>query len=327
MGAGHSHAIPDNGNEKALWWALGLTSTFLIVEAVAGFLTNSLALISDAAHMLTDSAALAIALLAMRIGRRPVDAKRTFGYSRFEILAAAMNAVLLFLVAFYILYEAYQRVMHPAQIQSSVMLAVAVLGLVINLISMRMLHGGKDHSLNLKGAYLEVWSDMLSSLGVIIGALIIRWTGWSWVDSVVAIGIGVWVLPRSWMLLKESLNVLLEGIPAGIEFIQIETAILAIPGVSSLHDLHVWAISSNKISLTVHVVREPGDTGYASLLTAIRQMLAERFNIHHATVQLEDLPCEQDHPEHSFSAKHVGHDHEHGNAHDHAHGHSGHAHP
>lgn len=301
MGAGHSHAIPGSQNERALRLALLLTTTFLIAEVIAGFLTGSLALISDAAHMFTDAAALAIALVAVRIGKRPADSRRTFGYYRFEILAAAFNAILLFLVAIYILIEAYQRLKNPQEIQSTGMLIVAVLGLGINLVSMRLLSGGKEHSLNVKGAYLEVWSDMLGSIGVIAGALIIRFTGWSWVDSLVAVAIGLWVLPRTWLLLKESLNVLLEGVPEGIGVEQVQQALLAVPGVRSLHDLHVWTISSGKVSLTVHVVCAAAEMPNDRLLASIRSMLAEQFAIHHATVQLEQDPCEQANEGHSFS--------------------------
>lgn len=300
MGAGHSHVKPGQGNERSLWLALGLTSTFLIAEVAGGIMTKSLALISDAAHMFTDTAALAIALAAIRIGKRPADVRRTFGYYRFEILAACVNAILLFLVALYILYEAYQRLSSPPEIESMGMLVVATLGLVINLISMRLLSGGKEESLNVKGAYLEVWSDMLGSIGVILGAIVIRFTGWSWIDSVIAVAIGLWVLPRTWMLLKASLNILLEGVPEGIGLAEVEKAILEIPGVTCVHDLHVWAITSGKISLTVHAVCTDVSPNYPVTLKAIRSMLADRFDIHHATLQLEDHPCEQATELHAF---------------------------
>lgn len=302
MGAGHSHATPGGGNERALWFALILTTGFLVAEVIAGFLTGSLALISDAAHMFTDAAALAIALAAVRIGRRSADARRTFGYFRFEILAAAFNAILLFLVAMYIIYEAYQRLKSPQAIESMGMLIVAVLGLGINLVSMRLLSTGKDQSLNMKGAYLEVWSDMLGSIGVIAGALIIRFTGWTWVDSVVAVAIGLWVLPRTWSLLKDSINILLEGVPEGVALEEISQAIVALPGVRSLHDLHVWAISSGKVSLTVHAVYTPGQP-QEQVLTSIRSMLAKQFDIHHATVQLEQEPCDQAEATHIFGPR------------------------
>lgn len=300
MGSGHSHGVSDGQNEKPLWIALALTSLFLTAELVGGILTNSLALISDAAHMFTDAAALAISLIAIRIGRRPADGKRTFGYYRFEILAAALNAMLLFMVALYILYEAYERLQNPPQIESSMMLIIAALGLVVNLISMRLLSAGKDSSLNMKGAYLEVWSDMLGSIGVIVGAVVIRYTGWGWVDSVIAVGIGLWVLPRTWVLLRESMNVLLEGVPEGVGIAEISTAICARPGVASIHDLHVWSISSGKTSLSVHIVGTDAPSTWPALVSSVRDMLAKDFEIHHTTVQVEESPCKQSGAVHEF---------------------------
>lgn len=300
MGSGHSHAAQQGQNERPLWIALVLTTTFLVAEIIGGILTNSLALISDAAHMFTDSAALAVSLAAIRIGKRPADSQRTFGYYRFEILAAAFNAILLFLVALYILYEAYQRLDNPPEIQSGTMLVVAAFGLVINLISMRLLSGGKDASLNVKGAYLEVWSDMLGSVGVIIGALVIRYTGWSWIDSAIAVGIGLWVLPRTWTLLKASMNVLLEGVPEGLGLDEVREALSRIPGVASVHDLHVWSITSGKSSLTAHIVQNEEVADSQALLLTIRELVASKYDIHHSTIQIESVPCEQSFEEHSF---------------------------
>ncbi|WP_281399800.1 cation diffusion facilitator family transporter [Sphingomonas rhizophila] len=192
-GGAHNHAA--GANSKMLAIALGLTTAFLIAELIGSFVFNSLALLSDAAHMFTDSAALAIALAAVKIGQRPADDARTFGYRRFEILAAAFNALLLFAVAGYVLWEGIGRFFEPAEVQSTGMLIVAAIGLVVNLIAMKLLSAGKESSLNVKGAYLEVWADMLGSIGVIVGALVIMFTGWQWVDPLVAIGIGLWVLP------------------------------------------------------------------------------------------------------------------------------------
>ena len=205
---------------------MALTTTFLIIEIVAGFITQSLALLSDAAHMFTDAAALAIALVAIKIAKRPADNKRTFGYQRFEILAALFNACMLFVVAIYILYEAYQRFSQPPEIQSLGMLSVAIIGLVINLISMRILFSSSKDSLNVKGAYLEVLSDALGSVGVIVGALIIYFTGWMWVDTLIAVLIGFWVLPRTWILLKQSINILLEGVPEEIDIEKLRNDLL-----------------------------------------------------------------------------------------------------
>lgn len=291
MGDGHSHAIPENKKETTLWIAFGLTTTFLVAEAIAGVWLNSLALLADAAHMFTDAAALGIALAAVRIARRPADAKRTYGYHRFEILAATFNALLLFAVAIYILYEAYQRFKSPADVQTTGMLVVATLGLIINLISMRMLSSGKDTSLNIKGAYLEVWSDMLGSLGVIVAAVVIYFTGWAWVDTLVAAGIGLWVLPRTWILLKESLNILLEGTPEGVSLDQVKAAIGQIESVTDVHDLHVWALTSGKNSLTVHVVHS-AEILSTVIITNVKNVVAERFNVFHTTIQCELVACQ-----------------------------------
>lgn len=292
MSAGHAHALPTTQNEKYLWMALALTSAFLVAEVIGGLLTGSLALLSDAAHMLTDASALAISLAAIRIAKRRADTRRTFGYHRFEILAATFNAMMLFGVAIYILYEAYQRLKSPAEIQSSGMLIIAAIGLVVNLISMWLLSSGKNASLNVKGAYLEVWSDMLGSLGVIAGALIIRFTGWTWVDPAIAIAIGLWVLPRTWVLLKESLNILLEGVPEGMDIDKVQSAMRVVPGVVSLHDFHLWALTSGKASLTVHVVYDPSYQVEAMLLPALKEILATEFDVYHTTIQFETIPCE-----------------------------------
>ena len=290
MSVGHDHGAA-GANEKNLRIVLALTASFMAAEVIGGIAFNSLALISDAAHMFTDAAALAIALVAIRIGKRAADHKRTFGYYRFEILAAAFNAVVLFLVAAYILYEAYQRFRSPPEIQSLGMLVIALLGLVINLVGMRMLRAGSQSSLNIKGAYLEVWADMLGSLGVIFAALVIYFTGWAWVDAVVAALIGVWVLPRTWTLLKESLNILLEGVPVDIALDEIEQGVLAVPGVREIHDLHVWALTSGKNSLTVHVVLAEG-ADEQTVLAAVTKTLAERFSMRHVTVQIEAAACD-----------------------------------
>lgn len=292
MSGEHSHALPNNQNEKVLWIAFALTTTFLIAEATAGFLLNSLALLSDAAHMFTDSAALGIALTAVRIAKKPADRFRTYGYHRFEILAATFNALLLFGVAIYILYEAWQRFRSPLEVQSVGMMIVASFGLVINMISIKLLSAGKDSSLNLKGAYLEVWSDLIGSVGVIVGAIIIYFTGWALVDTIVAVAIGLWVLPRTWVLLKESLNLLLEGVPLEIDFQEVEKEILSQQGVVSLHDLHLWGITSGKNSLTAHILMD-GTVESSELINSLQTKLAEKFSISHVTLQCESSLCSQ----------------------------------
>lgn len=294
MSAGHSHATVRAGHERKLWMALGLTGSFMIAEVIGAFVTGSLALLSDAAHMMTDALALAISLVAIQVAKRAADRKRTFGYARFEILAAAFNALLLFGVAFYILYEAYLRLQAPAEIQSTGMLVIAVLGLIVNLISMRLLSAASGESLNVKGAYLEVWSDMLGSIGVIIAAVLIMLTGWGWVDSVVAAAIGFWVVPRTWTLLKASMNVLLQGVPDGIDIDAVEQAIHAVPGVREVHDLHIWALTSGKNVLSTHLVVDPAPGSEQQVLAQVTELLHEQFDISHVTIQIEGAGFHQE---------------------------------
>lgn len=280
------HAIPTGTeNERRLKIALGLTGTFLIIEVIGGLWTGSLALLSDAAHMLTDVMALIIALLAIRIGKRAADDRRTFGYKRFEILAAALNAVVLFLVAFYILYEAYQRFQNPPDIEAGWMMAVAVAGLIINIISMRMLAKSSEHSLNVKGAYLEVLSDMVGSIGVIAAALIIKFTGWWQVDPILAVLIGFWILPRTWKLLSESINILLEGVPLGVDMKKLQADLKALPGIVEVHDLHVWAITSGSNSVTAHLLIASDAAGVALMEQA--QAVVKAHGIEHSNFQIE----------------------------------------
>ena len=310
QGHDHSHAVVTEGNARKLTIALMLTMTFLIIEVVAGLITQSLALLSDAAHMFTDAAALAIALAAIQIAKHPADNKRTFGYQRFEILAALFNASMLFFVAMYILYEAYQRFTQPPEIQSTGMLVVASIGLIINLISMKILMSSATESLNMKGAYLEVLSDALGSLGVIIGAVIIYFTNWYWVDTIIAVAIGFWVLPRTWILLKQSINILLEGVPEEVDIEKLRNDLLALDGVESIHQLKVWAITSKNIHLTVHLFAPNADR--KQLHHAAAEMLSHEHGIAEVTLQIEDdaeMNCQHTH-QHDEDEEH-GHSHQH----------------
>lgn len=287
--AGHAHRAQDVSS-VALTQALMLTGGFLTVEVVGGILTGSLALISDAAHMFTDTVGLAIALAGVKLAQKPADSRRTFGYQRFEILAAAFNALMLVGVALYILYEGYRRVVEPHPIQSWGMLIIATVGLIVNLISMRLLKGHEESSLNVKGAYLEVWSDMLGSLGVIVAALFIAATSWTWIDPLVAIGIGLWVLPRTWALLKETTNILLEGVPEGVDLDAITAALKAVQGVSDVHDIHVWALTSKAPSMSAHLVLADGHDSNAVRIAA-QLLLEQKFQIAHVTLQTEKTDC------------------------------------
>ena len=295
MSQHEAHSARSGLNKKKLWIAFLLTSIYLVVEVIGGLITGSLALLSDAAHMLTDASALAISLTAMHLATRPVNTKKTYGYYRFEILAAAFNALMLFFVAIYVLYEAYQRYFEPASIQSVGMFIIATIGLIINLISMWLLSTAKEKSLNIKSAYLEVLSDMLGSIGVIVGAVIIYYTGFVWVDTVIAVAIGLWVLPRTWILLKETTNILLEGVPEGMDIDDIQADMCKIPGIMSVHDFHLWALTSDKHSLTAHVVYNPDFDHEKQLLPALKKMLSKQYELDHTTFQFETTPCSKGH--------------------------------
>ena len=295
MGSGHSHGKASQavsgsaaGRHKSkLTWALGLTLAYMAAEVIGGLMTGSLALLADAAHMLTDAGGLALALAAIRFAERPATPRKTYGYLRFEILSALANAVVLLLLTFYILYEAYQRFLNPPEISSLPMLGVAVVGLGVNLISMRLLSAGSSESLNVKGAYFEVLADMLGSLGVILAAIVIMVTGWTLADPIIGAGIGLFIIPRTWTLLKQAVHILLEGTPPEVDITLLESAIRQIPGVTGVHDLHVWTITSGLDAMSGHVAI--GDPAAApGVLKAVRATLKEKFGIDHVTVQIED---------------------------------------
>ena len=291
MGGGHDHGTSEIRHERPLWWAFGLTLAFLIAEVIGGILTNSLALLSDAAHMATDVIALAISLVAVRLSRKPADAKRTYGYARMEAIGAMVNGLLLFAVAFYVLWEAAHRFSEPPEVASIGMMVIASLGLLVNLIAMRLLKTGSGESLNLKGAYLEVWADMLGSLGVIIAAVLIMVTGWRVVDPIVAVLIGLWVLPRTWTLLREAGQVLMQGVPTGLDIEIVRRALTEQPGVAQVHDLHIWALASRQPVMTAHLVLTDPTLNVDDLRRTVTQMLEDRFDIGHATLQVESSDC------------------------------------
>ncbi|MCR6732629.1 MAG: cation diffusion facilitator family transporter [Afipia sp.] len=291
MGEGHSHGgtIPSAAgrHRKPLYIALALTLTYMTAEIVGGIWTGSLALIADAAHMGTDAGGLALALFAIYFAQKAATSQKTYGYLRTEILAALTNAVVLLLLTVYILYEAYKRFLSPPEILSGPMLAVAAVGLVVNLISMKLLSAGSSESLNVQGAYFEVLSDMLGSLGVIAAALIIMYTGWTLADPIIGAGIGLFIVPRTWTLLKQAVHVLMEGVPVEVDVPSLEKALLEIPGVTAIHDLHVWTITSGTDSLTGHVVVTDMKDARAILMNA-KAVLKEKFKIDHVTIQIED---------------------------------------
>lgn len=273
-------------NKRQLTIVFGFTSAYLVVEVVGAILTGSLALLADAAHMLTDVGGLGLALFAIRFAERPATPERTYGYYRVEILSAVANALVLLGISAYILYEAYQRFRNPPAVESLGMLAVASVGLVVNLVGMKLLRGGSTESLNLKGAYFEVLSDMLSSVGVIAAGVIMWATEWYYADPLFSAGIGLFILPRTWTLLREAVGVLLEGTPSDVNLASVREAIVAVPGVAAVHDFHVWSLTSGMNALSAHVVLAAG-ASYDEVLRAVQARVTNGLNIHHATIQVE----------------------------------------
>lgn len=281
-----NHASAGYQNKKKLVTVVLLTGSYLVAEVIGGIMTKSLALLADAGHMLTDVGGLVLALIAINLTQRKASAQRTYGYYRAEILAALANAVVLIGISIYILYEAYQRFKNPPEVSSKAMLVVASIGLIINIIGMLILRKGSSESLNMKGAYFEVLSDMLTSIGVIIAGVIMLTTGWYYADPLLSAGIGLFILPRTWILLKDAVGVLLEGTPSDVNLESVREAITKIPGVTAVHDLHVWALTSGYNAMSVHVVAKDG-LPYNELLQLINNAVTSNFKIHHTTIQLE----------------------------------------
>ena len=274
----------------ALVVTLALTGGYMLVELVGAVLTGSLALFADAAHMLTDVGGLALALFAIWIAARPPTPAKTYGYYRAEILAALVNALLLLGVAAGIFYEAYERLMRPREVLGGPMLAIGTLGLVVNLVGAWLLHRDAPHSLNVRAAYLEILSDAVSSLGVLVAATVVVLTGWTPADALVSAGIALFIVPRTWQLLRQAVNVLLEGVPAHLDLGAIEEAMRHVGGVRRVHDLHVWTLTSGREAMSAHVV--VSDIRQSErLLDALHAVLHARFGIDHTTIQLDKEPA------------------------------------
>ena len=284
-GVGHVKSAAGRHTSRLLS-ATGITVGFLILEVIGSFWTGSLALLADAGHMFTDVAGLTLSLLAIWFASKPPTPANTYGYVRLEILAALANGMLLFSMAAFILYEAYQRLESPPDVLAGPMLAIALIGLGVNLISMWLLHSGAGESLNLRGAYLEVLGDAVASLGVIVAALIIQLTGWTLVDPIISGGIGLFILPRTWSLMKQAAQILMEGVPPHLNVKEIETAIRTSHGVRDVHDLHVWTLTSGKEAMSAHVLVDDLADGQ-HIVKDLQGLLGARFGIEHTTIQLE----------------------------------------
>ncbi|MEX0703312.1 MAG: cation diffusion facilitator family transporter [Planctomycetales bacterium] len=282
----HGHCGRAAGNRRRLALTLALAAGYMVAEVVGGILTNSLALLADAGHMLSDVGALALSLFAVWIADRPSPAHRTYGHYRAEILAALVNGAALVAVSLFIFVEAYERFRDPPEVRGPLMMAIAVGGLLVNLAGLFILHGGRRESLNIRGAWLHVLSDALGSVGAIAAGGLIWAFGWRWADPLASVLIAVLVIYASWRLLAEAVSVLMESAPRGIDVDDVFAALKQTPGVLGVHDLHVWTITSGLDSLSAHVVI--GDEReHHHVLTDLRKMLHERFGIDHVTIQIE----------------------------------------
>jgi cobalt-zinc-cadmium efflux system protein len=286
---GHAHDHHDHLREvsrKRLIIVLAITATFMVVEFVGGYLANSLALMADAGHMLNDVAALALTYFALWISRKPATLAKTYGYLRMEILAALVNGATLILIAGVIFWHAIERFRQPPAVEGTLMLVVATGGLLVNVIAAFLLHSSSSHNLNMRGAYLHVLGDLLGSVGAISAAVIILLTGWYLADPLISVFVGLLILVGAWRLVRESVDILLEAVPKGIDMSAVHSAIRSLDGVEEVHDLHVWTLTSGFIAMSGHaVIRDPAR--YKEVLEAVHELMHDRFNISHVTVQVE----------------------------------------
>ena len=284
----HGHHHHGSNNKKALKWSFFLIAGFMIVEVVGGLWTNSLALLSDAGHMLSDAAALGLSFLALSMGQRKATQAKTFGYKRFEILAAFLNGITLILISLYIFWEAYNRIVDPPEVVSTGMLIISFIGLLVNIAAAYILmKGDKDENLNVRSAFLHVLGDMLGSVGAIVAALLIMFLGWSIADPIASIVVAILIIISGWRVTKDSFHILMEGTPLNIDVSKVKETIMNIPDVKEVHDLHVWSITSDFPALSCHVVREPS-ADYQDVLQRVKKVLHDEFEIHHTTIQVDD---------------------------------------
>ena len=291
MAQDHDHGRRSAKSLTRLKLALVLTFVYMIAEALGGWLTNSLALLADAGHMLTDVAALTLTLFAIWFAGRPATSRKTYGYYRTEILAAFVNGIALVLLSVWIIYEAFQRLQTPVPIKGFELILIAVGGLFVNIAAAYLLHSDHKHDLNMHGAWLHVMGDLLGSVAAIIAGALILGFGWMWADAFGSVLISLIIIFGAWRLILESVNVLLEGTPRHIDLVAVETAILETGGVDGVHDLHVWTISSGIEALSAHITHDESIV-HSELLAVVRQKLHDGFGIDHLTIQMETLDLE-----------------------------------
>ena len=289
-GHGHSHGVSVRAGARhtgRLWAVVAILAVFLVVEAVGALVTNSLSLLSDAGHMLTDLVGIGMALAAIHVANRRVQrSHRTFGLYRLEILAALANAVLLFAVGLYVVWEAIDRLQHPESVRSGEMLVIAIAGAIANVVCFLLLREGANESLNVRGAYLEVLADLLTSVGVIIAALVIAFTNWEWVDPIIGAGIGLFIFPRTWKLGAQAIRVLVEAAPPHLDVDAVRVDLAAVEGVVNVHDLHVWTLTSEMDMASAHLV-VADESDLHTVLDRAREVLRVNYHIDHSTLQVE----------------------------------------
>jgi cobalt-zinc-cadmium efflux system protein len=282
----HSHDAPQPGSVRALSLALGITAGYTVVEVAGGFLTDSLAVLADAVHMLSDNVALALALVAVWLARRPATPERTYGFKRAEVLAALANGVTLVALSVWIFYEAVQRFRDPPDVLAGWMLVIALVGIAVNVTAGAILHRARQESINVEAAFRHVFADLLGSLGVAAAAVLILATGWLEADAVVSVLIGVLVLASSWTILRDATSILLEAAPRGIDTRTVGARLAAVPGVVEVHDLHIWTITSGFPALSAHVLVGRDEDCHARR-RELEHLLAHDFGIEHTTLQVD----------------------------------------
>ena len=294
----HSHGAGDDhiDNERRVCWAMVLTGGFMFVELSGGLLSGSLALIADAGHMLTDFLSLALAWFGLRISRRPADLNRTYGYYRFEVLAAFVNGIALVAIVVWIFYEAIARFFEPVAILGGAMLIVASIGLLVNVAAFLLLQGGDRANLNIRGAVAHVLGDLLGSIGAMLAAAIILWTGWTPIDPLVSLGVGLLILKSAWSIVAESTHVLLEGKPQHIDIAKLTTDLQDnVREIQEVHHVHIWSLTPQRSLMTLHVTVN-SDSDQDSVLKKVKLFLDHRWHVEHSTVQIERASCPDNHP-------------------------------
>jgi cobalt-zinc-cadmium efflux system protein len=294
----HSHThLRDTANQTTvrLSWSLGITLAFVIVEAAAGYFANSLALLTDAAHNITDVIALALSWFAIRITTQPANARKTYGYHRAGILVALVNSTTLVLISLGIFYEAYRRFISPPEVQPNILIGVGLIAVVVNLVTAMLVHRGSESDLNLRSAFIHLMGDVISTVGAVIAGVIIYFTGANWLDPFVSVLIGFLILYNSWIILRETVDILLESTPRDVDIKKMVREITEVDGVIGVHDLHVWSLTQNLRTMSAHILTEDITISAGNRIqAAINELVYHRYNIAHATLQLECADCDSD---------------------------------